>query len=168
MKGYKLWDIASRRIVYSRDVVFIDVGGKSEHEEVVQTENNPDTVRFELRDEEDDSDDFTEPEEEVEQLTMVVRRSERIRKLVERYIPPNLYFSFVLIFIDDEPKSVGEAVDSVEGKLWKDAMVKEMESLYKNETWDLVKLPSGRKPIGSKWVFKKKMNVAGQVEKFKA
>jgi hypothetical protein len=46
-------------------------------------------------------------------------------------------------------------------------MVKEMESLYKNETWDLVKLPSGRNIVGSKWVFKKKMNVAGQVEKFK-
>jgi hypothetical protein len=29
-------------------------------------------------------------------------------------------------------------------------MVEEMESLYKNETWDLVKLPSGRKLVGSK------------------
>jgi hypothetical protein len=43
-----------------------------------------------------------------------------------------------------------------------------MESLYKNETRDSVKLPSGRKPIGSKWVFKKKMNVTCQVEKFKS
>ena len=47
-------------------------------------------------------------------------------------------------------------------------MVEDMESLHKNETWDLVKLPSGRNPVGSKWVFKKKMNVAGQVDKFKA
>jgi hypothetical protein len=47
-------------------------------------------------------------------------------------------------------------------------MVEEMESLHKNETWDLVKLPSGRNIIGSKWVFKKKMNVVGQVKKFKA
>jgi hypothetical protein len=47
-------------------------------------------------------------------------------------------------------------------------MVEEMESLYKNETWDLVKLPSGINPIDRKWVFKKKMNVVGQVEKFKA
>jgi hypothetical protein len=46
-------------------------------------------------------------------------------------------------------------------------MVEEMESLYKNETWDLVKLSSGRNLIGSKWVFKKKMNVVGQVEKFR-
>ena len=74
----------------------------------------------------------------------------------------------MLTTIDDEPKLVGEVVDSTEGKLWKETMVKEMESLYKNETWDLVKLPSGRNPIGSKWVFKKKMNAAEQVEKFKA
>jgi hypothetical protein len=47
-------------------------------------------------------------------------------------------------------------------------MVEEMESLHKNETWDLVKLPSGRNPIGRKWVFKKKMNATGQVKKFKA
>jgi hypothetical protein len=74
----------------------------------------------------------------------------------------------MLTAIDDEPKLVGEAVDSTKGKLWKETMVEEMESLYKNETWDLVKLPSGRNLVGSKWVFKKKMNVAGQVEKFKS
>jgi hypothetical protein len=47
-------------------------------------------------------------------------------------------------------------------------MVEEMESLYKNETWDLVKLHSGRNIVGSKWVFKKNMNSARQVDKFKA
>jgi hypothetical protein len=47
-------------------------------------------------------------------------------------------------------------------------MVEEMESLQKNETWDLFKLPSGRNLVGSKWVFKKKMNATGQVEKFES
>eukprot|EP00253_Pinus_taeda_P035198 PITA_35198 len=46
-------------------------------------------------------------------------------------------------------------------------MVDEMESLHKNEAWDLVELPAGRKPIGSKWVFKKKTNAEGKVEKYK-
>jgi hypothetical protein len=81
---------------------------------------------------------------------------------------PDFHSTFVLTTTDDEPKLVGEAVDSAEGKLWKDSMVEEMESLHKNETWDLVKLPSGIKHVGSKWVFKKKMNATGQVEKFKA
>jgi hypothetical protein len=63
----------------------------------------------------------------------------------------------VLTTTDDEPKSIEEAIDSVEGKLWKHALVEKMESLHKNETWDLVKLPSGRNLVGRKWVFKKKM-----------
>jgi hypothetical protein len=56
-------------------VVFKEVGGKSKTEEVVQTENNPETVWFELRNEEDDSDESTESEEEVVHQTQVVRRS---------------------------------------------------------------------------------------------
>jgi hypothetical protein len=47
-------------------------------------------------------------------------------------------------------------------------MNEEMESLDKNEAWDLVELPTGRNPIGSKWVFKKKLNAEGKVEKYKA
>eukprot|EP00253_Pinus_taeda_P030734 PITA_30734 len=61
-----------------------------------------------------------------------------------------------------------EAVDSEDGKLWKEAMVDEMASLHKNEAWDLVELLAGRKPIGNKWVFKKKTNAEGKVEKYKA
>eukprot|EP00253_Pinus_taeda_P029190 PITA_29190 len=47
-------------------------------------------------------------------------------------------------------------------------MVDEMAHLHKNEAWDLVELPSRRKPTCSKWVFKKKTNVEGKVEKYKA
>ena len=59
-------------------------------------------------------------------------------------------------------------MDSKDGKVWKEAMVDEMASLHKNEAWDLVELSAGRKPIGSKWVFKKKTNAEGKVEKYKA
>ena len=48
------------------------------------------------------------------------------------------------------------------------SMVDEMESFHKNEAWDLVELSDGRKPIGNKWVFKKKINAEGKVEKYKA
>eukprot|EP00253_Pinus_taeda_P003514 PITA_03514 len=47
-------------------------------------------------------------------------------------------------------------------------MVDEMAYLHKNEAWYLVELLAGRKPIGSKWVFKEKTNAKGKVEKFKA
>jgi len=47
-------------------------------------------------------------------------------------------------------------------------MVDEMASLDKNEAWYLVELLDGKKCIGRKWVFKKKMNIEGKVEKYKA
>jgi hypothetical protein len=97
-----------------------------------------------------------------------LRRSVRERSLPERYTPydfrSNLYFSI----IDDDPRTIREVVDSEDGNLWKMAMDEEMESLDKNEAWDLVDLSTGRNPIGSKWVFKKKLNAEGKVEKYKA
>jgi hypothetical protein len=43
-----------------------------------------------------------------------------------------------------------------------------MDALDKNEAWDIVELPAGRKSVGSKWLFKKKFNAEGKVEKYKA
>jgi len=74
----------------------------------------------------------------------------------------------LLYVTNDDPITVKEAVDSEDGKLWKEAMVDEMASLHKNEAWDLVELSVGRKTIGRKWVFKKKTNAEGKVEKYKA
>ena len=47
-------------------------------------------------------------------------------------------------------------------------MQAEMESLAQNDVWDLVELPSGKKVVGNKWVFKKKVGADGKVERFKA
>jgi hypothetical protein len=78
MKGYNLWDHASRKTMYNREVMFREVRSKSEPEEIVQTENNHEAVWFELRNEEDDSDESNESDEEVEKPTLIVRRSKRV------------------------------------------------------------------------------------------
>jgi hypothetical protein len=65
---------------------------------------------------------------------MVVRRFERIRKQVKRNILAEFHSAFILTTTNEEPKLVREEVDSTEGRLWKHTMVKEMESLHKNET----------------------------------
>eukprot|EP00253_Pinus_taeda_P019366 PITA_19366 len=92
----------------------------------------------------------------------------RERMQRERYSPSSFCSKFSLSITDDDPITMKEEVDSEDGKLWKEAMVDEMASLHKNEAWDLVELSDGRKPIGSKWVFKKKTNAKGKVEKYKA
>ena len=69
----------------------------------------------------------------------------------------------------DGPRSYKEAVASKEGSSWLMAMNEEMQSLEKNETWDLVPLPKGVKPVGCKWVFKKKEGIPGvEPARFKA
>jgi hypothetical protein len=59
-------------------------------------------------------------------------------------------------------------VNLEDSKLWKKAMVEEMDALDKNEAWDIVELSAGRKYVGTKWFFKKKFNAKVKVEKYKA
>eukprot|EP00253_Pinus_taeda_P008542 PITA_08542 len=148
----------------SRDVVFREVKDVIKHE--VQPKETV-KIEFELKEEESDSVAEEESEDE-EPQTPAVRRSARERRQPKRYSPSAFYSNFALSVTDDDPRTMKEAVDSEDGKLWKEAMVDEMASLHKNEAWDLVELPAGRKPIGSKWVFQKKTNAEGKVEKYKA
>ena len=43
-----------------------------------------------------------------------------------------------------------------------------MHTLMKRGTWELIKLPARKKPVGVKWVFKVKTNADGNLKKFKA
>ncbi|XP_049391480.1 uncharacterized protein LOC125855842 [Solanum stenotomum] len=47
-------------------------------------------------------------------------------------------------------------------------MTKEFEALHTNNTWSLVLLPTGKKPIGCKWVFNIKHKDDGSIERFNA
>lgn len=46
---------------------------------------------------------------------------------------------------------------------WICAMKEELKSIEKYNTWELVDLPDGKKPIGVKWVFKVKANPKGEI-----
>ncbi|WP_171480047.1 reverse transcriptase domain-containing protein, partial [Acinetobacter baumannii] len=43
-----------------------------------------------------------------------------------------------------------------------------MDSLHENNVWSLVELPTNRKAIGSKWVYKTKYDADGHRERYKA
>ena len=42
------------------------------------------------------------------------------------------------------------------------------KAIHRNNTWEVTKLPVRSQPIGGKWVFKKKMNAQGEIERYKA
>ncbi len=68
---------------------------------------------------------------------------------------------------EDEPAIYAEAVAGPDFKKWLEAMRSEIESMYTNQVWTLVDPPEGVKPIGYKWVFKKKTDMEGNVITYK-
>ena len=51
---------------------------------------------------------------------------------------------------------------------WVKAKKIEMGSMDSNQVWELVEPPTNIKPIGCKWVYKRKSRLDGKVETFKA
>ncbi|KAA0065452.1 gag/pol protein [Cucumis melo var. makuwa] len=59
-------------------------------------------------------------------------------------------------------------MNDVDCDQWIKAMDLEMESMYFNSVWTLVDQPSEARPIGCKWIYKRKRDQAGKVQTFKA
>lgn len=69
------------------------------------------------------------------------------------------------LFSDCDPITYEEAAKETK---WREAMNAEMNSIEKNDTWELAELPKGQKSIGVKWVYKTKLRQDGGVDKYKA
>jgi hypothetical protein len=74
---------------------------------------------------------------------------------------------FTMYLVDDTPKTIVEAFASPDADHWKEAVRSEIDSILFNETWELVDRPYGCKPVGCKWVFKKKLRPDGTIDKYK-
>src|ERR1700734_3289477 len=96
------------------------------------------------------------------------RRSGRSITAPERYMYLGEVFEAVSETRIDDPTRYEEAVTDVDSCLWKTAMKAEMESMYSNQVWELVDLPPNVRPIGCKWIYKRKRNSEGLVEAYKA
>jgi hypothetical protein len=70
--------------------------------------------------------------------------------------------------VDHTLKTIEEAYSSPDADLWKEVIQSEMDSIMSNGTWEVVDRPYGCKPVGCKWVFKKKLRPDGTIEKYKA
>uniref|UniRef100_A0A2N9F1W8 CCHC-type domain-containing protein n=1 Tax=Fagus sylvatica TaxID=28930 RepID=A0A2N9F1W8_FAGSY len=74
------------------------------------------------------------------------------------------------VFISKGDISVSgvKLMKSHDAEQWLKAMHEELDSISKNEVWDLTELPTGRKPVGCKWVLRKKYKADGSLDKYKA
>ena len=70
---------------------------------------------------------------------------------------------------ENEPRIVKEALSVPnKGCPWKEAMDKEIASLMKNGTWEIVPTPNNRDIVSCKWVFILKRNTDGKIDRYKA
>jgi hypothetical protein len=90
------------------------------------------------------------------------------RKSKRRRVAKSFGDDYIIYLVDDTPKTIEEAYSSPDVDLWKEAVQSEMDSIMSNGTWEVVDRPYGCKPIGCKWVFKKKLRPDGTIEKYKA
>nr|KAJ0190715.1 hypothetical protein LSAT_V11C800406370 [Lactuca sativa] len=162
-KAYRLIDIDSGVVVESRDVEFFE--DKFSKDEENSSHTTPTSTSREI----------LPPPPIVEEP----RRSTRAR--IEKTFGDDFYSYLVegtqkkvtreVIFsinLDDDPKTFTEAMTSRDAPLWKEAINDEMDSIMGNGTWELADLPKGRRPIGSKWIFKKKYHPDGSIFAYKA
>ncbi|GJR06022.1 ribonuclease H-like domain-containing protein [Tanacetum coccineum] len=126
----------------------------------------------------------TQSNDEVQ--TPVLRRFERLTKIpvrlndyvlnsnvkygIEKYVKYSNLNTANLCFATSlnksiEPNCLSEAMSDPN---WVEAMNNEIEALNRNNTWTICDLPVGRKPIGSKWIWKIKYKASGDIERYKA
>ncbi|GJW66596.1 retrovirus-related pol polyprotein from transposon TNT 1-94 [Tanacetum coccineum] len=80
-------------------------------------------------------------------------------------------YAFVAAEEEDthEPLTYQDAIGCEDSSKWKSAMKKEMDSLRKNKTWELVDYPARQKLVSCKWLFKIKEGIEGvQKPRYKA
>ncbi|KAK8597087.1 hypothetical protein V6N12_065563 [Hibiscus sabdariffa] len=99
--------------------------------------------------------------------TQPLRRSTRECHEPERYGFLVTTYGDVILVDQDEPKTYQEAVSSPDSEKWLETMRSEMDSMSENQVWTLVEPHEGIKPIGCKWVFKKKTDMDGNVQTYK-
>ncbi|GKF84673.1 retrotransposon protein, putative, ty1-copia subclass, partial [Tanacetum coccineum] len=106
---------------------------------------------------------FEPPQEEV----IPIRRSERTHR-APNHLCLNVEVEEHSLGDLGEPDNYKAVMLDPESKRWVDAMNAEMQSMIDNMVWVLVDLPPNCKTVESKWIFKKKTDMDGNVHIYKA
>ncbi|KAJ7009759.1 Retrovirus-related Pol polyprotein from transposon TNT 1-94 [Populus alba x Populus x berolinensis] len=93
-----------------------------------------------------------------------LRRSTRPRQPSTKYSP----YEYVLVTNGGESECFDEAMSYEKKSEWLKAMQEEMKSLHENHTFELVKLPKGKRALKNKWVFRLKIDEHCSHPRYKA
>ena len=93
-----------------------------------------------------------------------LRRSTRERQPSTRYS----FTEYMMITDGGEPEPYQEVMSHKKKLEWLGAMQDEMKSLHENHTYDLVKLPKGKRALKNKWVFRLNIEENSSQPRYKA
>jgi len=153
--------VARHGVFLEKEFLAKRVSGSSVHLEEVQDEPQPSPN---LEESQENLQSVAEPILE----TPAPRRSDRVHR------PPDKLSLLVekqgdaSLSDNDDPVTFQEAMESPDSKKWLEAMRSEMNSMKDNQVWNLVDLPDGVKAIECKWIFKRKIDLDGNVHIHKA
>ncbi|KAL0463120.1 UNVERIFIED_CONTAM: hypothetical protein Slati_0199600 [Sesamum latifolium] len=154
--GYYFYDPAEQKFFVSRNAVFLKKSFSSD--------NRRDEVLIEESSGEPHYDSTTSFEPTVHTDGVpVLRRSTRESRMPERY-----EFVGLTSQLNNDPKTYGEAMSDIDSDKWLEAMKSKMDSMGSNQVWTMVDPPKGARPVGCKWVYKRKLGADGEVMAFKA
>ncbi|RVW19193.1 Retrovirus-related Pol polyprotein from transposon TNT 1-94 [Vitis vinifera] len=191
--GYRFYDPMQKKLVRSRDVVFMEDHTiqdiektnpmESQHSgdlidlDLAPLTNFPTQVEDEAHDDQHDMGDVETPtqvevDDDVHEqsptaeapLDIPLRRSTRDRHLSTRYSVDD----YVLLTDGGEPESYVEAMEDENKMKWVDAIQNEMESLHENHSFKLVKLPKGKRALKNRWVYRVKQEEHTSQPRYKA
>ncbi|GAA0147204.1 hypothetical protein LIER_36475 [Lithospermum erythrorhizon] len=150
--GYRFFDLVQRKLICSRDVVFMEDYTIEDIDKVEKEDPTLKTKRWEINVE-------NEVDHEVESVEQPIVSNELRRSTRDRR-PSVRYSSNEYIFLTDggEPESFEEVLEDENKKEWMDAMEDEMQSLRENNTFELVKLPNAKKVLKNRWVYRIKQD----------
>jgi len=83
------------------------------------------------------------------------------RKIVLKRTP-------IILDMEYDLKTLCESMSLRDVVSWKKVVNDEMNLILSNNTWVLVDIALGSKPIGCKWVFRRKYNTDDSIQTFKA
>ena len=128
IKGYRLYDIESKKIFHARDVIFDETKCMEAQKEILP-DDPENQMHFNI-----DSD--VRDSSSSEELDNTQRRSSRISRAPDRY-----GFSCSST-TSCEPTTVNEALNGPDSDKWRKAMECEMQAMDDNKVWDIVQQPA--------------------------
>ena len=177
VKGYKLWNpdtgkfFMSRSVVFNESVMFNDslptdvspVSSDDEQEEISVQVEHVDNKENETETDNDVDDTVQhspivlQPQNQSIAERRTKRNAVKSTRLIEECDIVHYAFNCAeQVENNNEPSTYTEAIGSGDREKWVSAMQEEMQSLEKNGTWDVVRLPMKKKTVRCKWIFKRK------------